>query len=75
MARVQSPWPISRSDRAFHFRISNSCFLGIYEYLNQISLLDLMSRRGVQEVAERQENGDAKASVSLGELKAESAGA
>lgn len=27
----------------------------IYEYLNQISLDDLMSRRGVQEVAQRQE--------------------
>ena len=47
----------------------------IYGYLNQISLLDLMNRRGVQEVAERQGNGDAKASVSLGQLKAESAGA
>jgi Rrf2 family iron-sulfur cluster assembly transcriptional regulator len=47
----------------------------IYGYLNQISLLDLMNRRGVQEVAERQVNGDAKASVSLGQLKAESAGA
>ena len=47
----------------------------IYEYLNRISLLDLMNRRGVQEVAERQVNGDAKASVSLGQLKAESAGA
>jgi Rrf2 family iron-sulfur cluster assembly transcriptional regulator len=47
----------------------------IYEYLNQISLLDLMNRRGVKKVAERQENGDAKSSVSLGQLKAESAGA
>ena len=46
----------------------------IYEYLNQISLHDLMSRRGVQEVAERQENEDARASVSLGQLKAEAAG-
>ena len=34
-----------------------------------------MNRRGVQEVAERQESGDAPASVSLGQLKAESAGA
>ena len=32
----------------------------IYEYLNQISLQDLMNRSGVQEVAERQENGDAR---------------
>ena len=47
----------------------------IYEYLNRISLLDLMNRRGVQEVAERQENADARASVSLGQLKAETAGA
>ena len=28
----------------------------IYEYLNQISLQDLMNRRGVQEVAQRQES-------------------
>ena len=34
----------------------------IYEYLNQISLQDLMNRSGVQEVAERQENGDGRAS-------------
>ncbi|HOP16116.1 MAG: Fe-S cluster assembly transcriptional regulator IscR [Gammaproteobacteria bacterium] len=47
----------------------------IYDYLNQISLQDLMNRSGVQEVAERQENGDARTSVSLGRLKAESAGA
>jgi len=47
----------------------------IYDYLNQISLQDLMNRRGVQEVAERQEGGDAPDSVSLAQLKAESAGA
>jgi Rrf2 family iron-sulfur cluster assembly transcriptional regulator len=47
----------------------------IYDYLNQISLQDLMNRRGVQEVAERQENGERRTSVSLGALKAESAGA
>lgn len=47
----------------------------IYDYLNQISLQDLMNRRGVQEVAERQENGERRASVALGALKAESAGA
>lgn len=47
----------------------------IYEYLNQISLQDLMNRQGVQEVAERQEGGDSPVSVNLGELKAESAGA
>ncbi len=46
----------------------------IYDYLNQISLQDLMNRRGVQEVAERQQNGDERASVSVGELKAEPAG-
>jgi len=45
----------------------------IFDYLNQISLQDLMNRRGVQEVAERQENADAPASVALGSLKAESA--
>jgi Rrf2 family iron-sulfur cluster assembly transcriptional regulator len=47
----------------------------IYDYLNQISLQDLMNRRGVQEVAERQQNGGARNAVTLGELKAESAGA
>ena len=47
----------------------------IYDYLNQISLQDLMNRRGVQEVAERQENGERRASVTLGALKAESANA
>lgn len=46
----------------------------IYEYLNQISLQDLMNRRGVQEVAERQEHGGRRASVSIGSLKAEPAG-
>ena len=33
----------------------------IHGYLSQISLLDLMSRRGVQEVAARQEGGDTSA--------------
>lgn len=47
----------------------------IYEYLNQISLQDLMNRRGVREVAQRQETGDAPASVALNRLKAEPAGA
>ena len=47
----------------------------IYDYLNQISLQDLMNRRGVQEVAERQGNGERRASVTLGALKAESANA
>ena len=43
----------------------------IYDYLNQISLRDLMSRRGVQEVAERQEGGsELQNSVSVGDLKA-----
>jgi len=39
----------------------------IYEYLNQISLQDLMSRRGVQEVAQRQ--NDEAPSVSAQELQ------
>ena len=47
----------------------------IYEYLNRISLQELMSRRGVREVAERQENGEARASVRVGNLSANSAGA
>jgi len=47
----------------------------IYDYLNQISLQDLMNRRGVQEVAQRQQSDDSPASVALGALKAESAGA
>ena len=47
----------------------------IYDYLNQISLQDLMNRRGVQEVAQRQGARDSKTSISLGELKAETAGA
>lgn len=46
----------------------------IYDYLNQISLQDLMNRRGVQEVAQRQGARDPDASVSLKQLKAESAG-
>jgi len=45
----------------------------IFDYLNQISLHDLMSRRGVQEVAERQESTETLTSVSLGELKAKTA--
>jgi len=47
----------------------------IFDYLNQISLQDLMNRRGVQEVAQRQQGDDSPASVALGALKAESAGA
>ena len=39
----------------------------IYGYLNQISLLDLMTRQGVQDVAERQEPGD---DAALGQLPA-----
>lgn len=46
----------------------------IYEYLNQISLQDLMNRRGVQEVAERQEGGDVSPGVALDELSAKTAG-
>ncbi len=47
----------------------------IYDYLNQISLQDLMNRRGVQEVAERQEGIDAAPDVALKALSAETAGA
>ena len=46
----------------------------IYEYLNQISLQDLMNRRGVQEVVERQAAA-ADIDVPLGQLKAETVGA
>jgi Rrf2 family iron-sulfur cluster assembly transcriptional regulator len=35
----------------------------IYAYLNNISLQDLMDRKAVREVADRQENGDAEASL------------
>jgi Rrf2 family iron-sulfur cluster assembly transcriptional regulator len=35
----------------------------IYNYLNNISLQDLMDRKAVQEVADRQENGDMDASM------------
>jgi len=42
----------------------------IYDYLNQISLHDLMTRQGVQEVADRQETGDAAPGVGLDELNA-----
>ena len=45
----------------------------IFDYLNGISLQDLMNRRGVQRVAERQEGSDAESSVSLGQLEAETA--
>jgi Rrf2 family iron-sulfur cluster assembly transcriptional regulator len=47
----------------------------IFDYLNQISLQDLMNRRGVREVAERQEGdgADAASSVALSSLKVESA--
>lgn len=45
----------------------------IFDYLNKISLQDLMNRRGVQEVAERQENSDTLTSVPLGDLKANTA--
>jgi Rrf2 family iron-sulfur cluster assembly transcriptional regulator len=47
----------------------------IYDYLNQISLQDLMNRRGVREVAERQEGRGGKASVGLDELGAKPASA
>ena len=46
----------------------------IFEYLNKISLQDLMNRRGVREVAERQEGIEADNTVSLGQLEAKSAG-
>jgi Rrf2 family iron-sulfur cluster assembly transcriptional regulator len=35
----------------------------IYDYLNNISLQDLMDRKAVREVADRQENGDVEASL------------
>ena len=41
--------------------------------MSGLDLQDLMNRRGVQEVAERQENIDTLSSVSLGELKAKTA--
>ena len=44
----------------------------IHDYLNQISLKDLMERRGVREVASRQNNA---ASVEVDELTVSSAGA
>jgi Rrf2 family iron-sulfur cluster assembly transcriptional regulator len=47
----------------------------IYEYLNQISLQDLMNRRGVQEVVERQQAAAADIDVPLRQLKAETVGA
>lgn len=37
----------------------------IYEYLNQISLDDLMNRRGVQEVAQRQQEGAPSVSADI----------
>jgi Rrf2 family transcriptional regulator, iron-sulfur cluster assembly transcription factor len=46
----------------------------IFDYLNEISLQDLMSRRGVREVAQRQDGGrELEGSVSLSSLKVESA--
>lgn len=45
----------------------------IYDYLNQISLQDLMNRRGVQEVAERQK--DAAPSVPAEALRSGASGA
>ncbi|MCB1773259.1 MAG: Fe-S cluster assembly transcriptional regulator IscR [Gammaproteobacteria bacterium] len=46
----------------------------IFDYLNQISLQDLMNRRGVREVAERQEgDGDDETAVTLSSLKTRSA--
>jgi Rrf2 family iron-sulfur cluster assembly transcriptional regulator len=42
----------------------------IYDYLNQISLRDLMNRQGVREVAERQDTGGDKPQVCLDELSA-----
>lgn len=42
----------------------------IYDYLNQISLRDLMNRQGVREVAERQDTGGAGPEVCLDELSA-----
>jgi len=47
----------------------------IFDYLNQISLADLMNRRGVKEVAQRQENDEGVASVAVDDLQARSAGA
>jgi Rrf2 family iron-sulfur cluster assembly transcriptional regulator len=40
----------------------------IYDYLNQISLRDLMNRQGVREVAERQDTGGSSPQVCLDEL-------
>mgnify|MGYP001814696958 CR=1 FL=1 len=45
----------------------------IFDYLNQISLQDLVNRRGVQEVAERQGGAD-PAAVKLDALKTKTAG-
>jgi Rrf2 family iron-sulfur cluster assembly transcriptional regulator len=42
----------------------------IYGYLNQISLMDLMTRQGVQDVAERQETGDDASDVGLERMPA-----
>jgi Rrf2 family iron-sulfur cluster assembly transcriptional regulator len=47
----------------------------IYDYLNQISLQDLMNRRGVREVAERQQGQGKGASVTLDQLSAKPASA
>jgi Rrf2 family iron-sulfur cluster assembly transcriptional regulator len=40
----------------------------IHTYLSQISLHDLMQRRGVQDVAQRQDEGDQQAGVALDDL-------
>jgi Rrf2 family iron-sulfur cluster assembly transcriptional regulator len=47
----------------------------IYDYLNQISLQDLMNRRGVREVAERQQGQGKSASIALDQLSAKPASA
>jgi Rrf2 family iron-sulfur cluster assembly transcriptional regulator len=44
----------------------------IFDYLNNISLQDLMDREGVQKVAERQSNGDGCVDIKI-DLKASSA--
>jgi Rrf2 family iron-sulfur cluster assembly transcriptional regulator len=40
----------------------------IHDYLNQISLQDLMDRQGVKEVAERQATGNDEPGIGLGDL-------
>lgn len=46
----------------------------IHDYLNQISLQDLMNRQGVQEVAERQETTGQDVQVGVDELTASAKG-